>query len=69
MQAVALIRSRVVPIWLPLLSLSVLVTYVIPGGHAIGLVTQIPLAATCLGLAYFAAQRVRLSTTWAGRAR
>jgi hypothetical protein len=56
-QAVALFRAKVVPTWLPVLSLSILVTYVIPGSHAIGLVTQLPMAATCLGLAFYAHQR------------
>jgi hypothetical protein len=56
-QAVALFRSRAVPKWLPIMSLSILVTYVIPGSHLIGLVTQLPLAATCLGLAYYARRR------------
>jgi hypothetical protein len=59
LQAIALFRARVVPTWVPILSLSVLVTYVIPGSHAIGLVTQLPLAATCVALAYFAWRRVR----------
>ncbi len=59
LQAVALFRARVVPTWVPILSLSVLVTYVIPGSHAIGLVTQLPWAATCIAVAYFAGRRVR----------
>jgi hypothetical protein len=57
-QAVALFRSKAVPTWLPIISLSILVTYVIPGSQVIGLVTQLPLAATCLGLAYYARRRV-----------
>jgi hypothetical protein len=57
-QAVALFRSNVVPRWVPIISLSILVTYVIPGSHVIGLLTQLPLAATCLGLAYYARRRV-----------
>jgi hypothetical protein len=57
-QAVALFRSKAVPKWLPVISLSILVTYVIPGSHLIGLVTQLPLAATCLGLACYARRRV-----------
>jgi hypothetical protein len=57
-QAVALFRSKAVPTWVPVVSLSILVTYVIPGSHVIGLVTQLPLAATCLGLAYYARRRV-----------
>ena len=57
-QAIALLRAKVVPTWLPIVSLSILVTYVIPGSHLIGLVTQVPLAATCLGLAYYAWRQV-----------
>jgi hypothetical protein len=59
-QSVALFRSKAVPKWVPIISLSILVTYVIPGGHVIGLVTQLPLAATCLGLAYYARRRTDL---------
>jgi hypothetical protein len=58
-QAVAMFRARAVPTWLPIVSLSILVTYVIPGSHLIGLVTQLPLAATCLGLAYYARRNLR----------
>jgi hypothetical protein len=57
-QSVALLRSTVVPRWVPILSLSILITYGIPGSHLIGLVTSIPLAATCVGLAYYAWRRV-----------
>jgi hypothetical protein len=60
-QAVALFRSKAVPAWVPIVSLSILVTYVIPGSHVIGLVTQLPLAATCLGLAYYARRRLRVA--------
>jgi hypothetical protein len=60
-QAVALFRSQAVPKWVPIISLSILVTYVIPGSHAIGLVTQLPLAATCLALAYYARSRCSMS--------
>jgi hypothetical protein len=57
-QAIALLRSRTVPRWVAIISLSILVTYVIPGSHLIGLVTQLPLAATCLALSYYARRRV-----------
>jgi hypothetical protein len=57
-QAVALFRSKAVPAWVPVVSLSILVTYVIAGSHLIGLVTQVPLATTCLALAYYARRRV-----------
>jgi hypothetical protein len=51
--------SKAVPTWLPILSVSILVTYVVPGSHLIGLVTQLPLAATCLGLAHYAWRNLR----------
>ena len=65
-QAVALFQSKAVPKWVPVISLSILVTYVVPGSHAIGLVTQLPLATTCLTLAYYAQRRVagRPGLTW-----
>lgn len=65
-QAVALFRSNEVPRWVPILSLSILVTYVIPGSHAIGLVTQLPLAATCLALAYYARHRSNVTARGSG---
>jgi hypothetical protein len=57
-QAVAMFGSGAVPKWVPVLSLSILVTYVVPGSQLIGLVTGLPLAATCLALAHFARRRV-----------
>jgi hypothetical protein len=53
-QAIALFRSGVVPRWVPVVSLSILLTYAIPGSHLVGLVTQLPLAVSCLALAYYA---------------
>jgi hypothetical protein len=58
-QAVALIRSRAVPRWIPIASLFILVTYAIPGSGAIGVVTTLPLAAGSLGIAYFGWRRSR----------
>jgi hypothetical protein len=57
-QAVALLRAKVVPRWLPILSLWILVSYITPGAHLVGLLTQVPLAATCVALAYYAWRRV-----------
>jgi hypothetical protein len=64
-QAVALLQSKAVPKWVPIISLSILATYVIPGSHAIGLVTSLPVATTCIALAYYARRRVASPQTYA----
>jgi len=56
-QAVALLRARVTPAWIPLTSLAIVVTYAVPGSGAIGLVTTVPLLIASLGLARCAWRR------------
>jgi hypothetical protein len=57
-QAVALLRAKVVPLWVPVLSLSIVPTFVIPGNGVIGLITQVPMAAAAVGIGYYAWRRV-----------
>jgi hypothetical protein len=57
-QAVALFRAKVVPVWVPWLSLAIVPTFVIPGNGVLGLITQIPLATGAVGLGYYAWRRV-----------
>jgi hypothetical protein len=50
-QCVALFRARVVPAWIPVLLLFVVLTFVVPGDGAVGLVTTLPMAAGTIALA------------------
>jgi hypothetical protein len=52
-QAVALFRARVLPRWVPTLTLAILLTYAFPGSGLVGLVSVMPLTAGCLAVAYF----------------
>jgi hypothetical protein len=58
LQAAALLRARVVPRWVPLLTLAILLTYAFPGSGALGLVSVAPLTAGCISVAYFARRRL-----------
>jgi hypothetical protein len=57
-QAVALFRARVVPRWVPTLTLAILLTYAFPGSGVLGLVSVVPMTAGCIAVAYFARQRL-----------
>lgn len=54
LQAVGLLRARVVPLWVPMATLFAVVTFLVPGDGVVGLVTSIPMAAGAVGLAYYA---------------
>ena len=58
LQAVGLFRAKVVPAWVPWLSLTTVLTFVIPGNGLLGLVTAIPMAAAAVGIGYYAWRRV-----------
>src|SRR3954468_20954369 len=60
-QAVALFRSRVVPRWVPTLTLAVLLTYAVPGSGLLGLVTVLPVTAGAIAVAYFTRHTLRSS--------
>jgi hypothetical protein len=53
-QAVGLWRSHAVPRWIPLLWLTIIPTFVIPGNGAAGLITAVPMVAASIGTAYYA---------------
>jgi hypothetical protein len=57
-QVVGLWRSRAVPRWIPLLWLAIVVSFVVPGNGALGLITALPMTAASLGTAYYAWRRV-----------
>ena len=57
LQCVGLLRAPVVPVWVPIALLFTVLTFVVPGDGALGLVTSIPMAAGAIGLGYFAWQR------------
>jgi hypothetical protein len=53
-QAVGLWRSHAVPRWIPLLWLTIIATFIIPGNGAAGLITAVPMIAASIGTAYYA---------------
>jgi hypothetical protein len=58
LQCVGLFRAHVVPVWVPIALLFTLLTFVVPGDGALGLVTSVPMALGAIGLGYFAWRRV-----------
>ena len=58
LQAVALFRAKVVPTWVPVLSLATVATFVVPGNGLLGLVTAVPMAAAAVALGYYAWRQV-----------
>lgn len=53
-QAVGLWRSGAVPRWIPVLWLTIVATFVVPGNGIVGLITAVPMTAASLGTAYYA---------------
>ncbi|MFC9690136.1 hypothetical protein ACFTSF_16440 [Kribbella sp. NPDC056951] len=56
-QAVGLFRSKAVPRWIPILWLTIIATFIVPGNGVAGLVTAVPMTAASLGTAYYAWRR------------
>ncbi|MEV8375287.1 hypothetical protein AB0P21_21310 [Kribbella sp. NPDC056861] len=56
-QAVGLWRSGAVPRWIPVLWLTIVATFVVPGNGVAGLLTAVPMTAASLGTAYYAWRR------------
>ena len=54
LQAVGLLRARVVPTWVPIATLFAVITFLVPGDGVIGLVTSMPMAVGAVALAYYA---------------
>lgn len=57
-QAVGLWRSGAVPRWIPLLWLTIVATFVVPGNGIAGLITAVPMTAASLGTAYYGWRRL-----------
>ena len=57
-QCVGLFRAHVVPVWVPIGLLFAVITFLVPGNGALGLVTSVPMAVGAIGLGYFAWRRV-----------
>jgi hypothetical protein len=58
LQAIGLLRSRVVPRWIPVLWLAIIATFIVPGNGIAGLITAVPMTAASLGTAYYAWKKV-----------
>ena len=58
LQCVGLFRAHVVPVWVPIALLFSVLTFVVPGEGALGLITSIPMAVGAIGLGYFAVRSV-----------
>lgn len=58
LQCVGLFRAHVVPVWVPIALLFSVITFIVPGNGALGLVTSIPMAVGAIGLGYFAVRSV-----------
>ena len=54
LQCVGLVRAHVVPVWVPIALLFTLLTFIVPGNGALGLITSVPMAAGAIGLGYHA---------------
>ncbi len=52
LQSVGLLRAHVVPRWIPVGLLFTVLTFVVPGSGAVGLLTSLPMAAGAIGLAW-----------------
>jgi hypothetical protein len=53
-QAVGLLRSRALPRWVPILSLAIVLTFVVPGSGVVGALAGIPLAVAAIAIGYYA---------------
>jgi hypothetical protein len=58
LQAVGLFRAHVVPAWVPVLSLFVVLSFLVPGNGVAGLITSVPMAAAAIALGFYVWRRV-----------
>ncbi|WP_328991411.1 DUF4386 domain-containing protein [Kribbella sp. NBC_01245] len=56
-QAVGLLRSRAVPRWIPILTLAIIPTFVLPGNGLTGALVGLPITVSAIALAYHAWHR------------
>lgn len=57
LQCTGLLRAHVVPAWVPIALLFSVLTFIVPGNGALGLVTSIPMALGAIGLGHCAWRR------------
>jgi hypothetical protein len=62
-QAVGLWLSRAVPRWVPILSLTIVLTFIVPGSGVIGALAGIPIAIAGIALGYYAWRQAALVTS------
>jgi len=56
-QAVGLWRSRALPRWIPLASLVIVASFVLPVNGLAGALVQVPIAAAAVGMGWYAWRR------------
>ena len=61
-QAVGLLRSHALPRWVPILSLAIVLTFVVPGSGTAGALVGIPVAAAGIAIGYYAWRRTGSQT-------
>lgn len=61
-QAVGLWRSHAVPRWVPLLSLTIVLSFVVSGSGFVGLLAGVPVAVAAIAIGYYAWRRAGAST-------
>ncbi|WP_332667429.1 hypothetical protein [Aeromicrobium sp.] len=56
-QAVGLLRAKVIPVWIPIGLMTAVLTFLIPGNGVIGLLTALPMAVSACALGWYAYRR------------
>jgi hypothetical protein len=62
-QAVGLWRSRTLPRWVPVLSLAIVLSFIVPGSGLLGFLFGIPVATAGIAMGYYAWRRAQSATT------
>jgi len=57
LQAVGLLRAKVVPVWIPIALMTALLTLLVPGNGWAGLITALPMTAAAITLGWYAYRR------------
>lgn len=53
-QAVGLLRAKLVPVWIPIGLMTAILTFLIPGNGVVGLITSLPMAIAASALGWYA---------------
>lgn len=62
-QAVGLLRAKVVPVWIPIGLLTAILTFLVPGNGVVGLITALPMAMAACALGWHAYRRASATLT------